>query len=82
MQCMSTLECGMQVIERDRDVGLQGGSVYVGRAGIALTYLRLAQALRRGSVSPPVGAGGIPTTPEARLCGDIAISTSKIKCLC
>ena len=67
MHCMSTLECGMQVIERDRDVGLQGGSVYVGRAGVALTYMRLAQALRRGSVNPPADAGSIPTTPEACL---------------
>jgi hypothetical protein len=56
----------MQVIERDLDVGLQGGSVYVGRAGVALTYLRLAQALRRCAVAPPADAGGITATPEAR----------------
>ena len=76
MHCTSLFEDLVQVIERDRDVGLQGGSIYVGRAGVALTYLRLAQALRRGSVAPSTDAGSLPTTPEARLASGIAVCFS------
>lgn len=64
MQCSCSSQFCTQVIERDLDVGLQGGSVYVGRAGVALTYLRLAQALQRGIVAAPAAAGDIATTPE------------------
>ena len=47
-----------QVLERNRDAGLKGGSVYVGRAGMALMYLRLAEALQRGTIELPEESEG------------------------
>lgn len=67
-QLSDAVFAALQVVERDLDVGLHGGSVYVGRAGVALAYLRLAQALRRGTIAAPsTAADHLRATPEDAL---------------